>query len=159
MNTRKWMDDFSNGKHICCRCIHSAEMDDGELRDTTLDWNSCDKMTTGGKDWNYKENIETEDNGGGYWITKCKFFKFDKDWDKVKYHTYIKSDEWKEKRKKTLERDDYQCQRCGTGMNLVVHHITYDRLGKEDLDDLITLCKKCHEEIHGKDIKEEHKNG
>ena len=29
-----------------------------------------------------------------------------------------------------------------------VHHLTYERLGKEWLDDLQALCRKCHEQKH-----------
>ena len=29
-----------------------------------------------------------------------------------------------------------------------VHHLTYERLGKERLDDLQALCRKCHEQKH-----------
>jgi hypothetical protein len=31
-----------------------------------------------------------------------------------------------------------------------VHHITYERIYAEDLDDLITVCNRCHEKVHSK---------
>jgi len=41
---------------------------------------------------------------------------------------------------------DDTCQRCGFGStNLEVHHLNYDRFGKERMTDLIVLCKQCHE--------------
>ena len=65
----------------------------------------------------------------------------------------MKSDKWKAKRLECLKRDNYQCQKCGTAKNLVIHHWTYDRLGNEDLGDIVTLCKDCHKKIHEKDLK------
>lgn len=31
--------------------------------------------------------------------------------------------------------------------NLDVHHLTYDRFGREELDDLVLLCRDCHKEV------------
>ena len=75
------------------------------------------------------------------------------------YRQYIRSDEWEKKREERLKKDGYKCQECGTAKNLEVHHITYERLGNEDINDLITLCKECHENIHRIDIyrKQPHK--
>jgi 5-methylcytosine-specific restriction endonuclease McrA len=53
---------------------------------------------------------------------------------------------------------DYKCQLCNTGnIQLNVHHRSYDSRGNPDyeIDDLIVLCKDCHEIYHKKDkIKE-----
>ena len=52
-------------------------------------------------------------------------------------------------REKILERDKFTCQKCKLGdelgTKLEVHHITplYSD-GKDDLDNLITLCLDCH---------------
>lgn len=70
----------------------------------------------------------------------------------VEYSTYILSEDWNTKRKSRLAKDNYQCAICGTGKNLSVHHITYERLGSERLDDLITLCKDCHKQVHKNDL-------
>lgn len=157
LEDRKYLFESSNGKHICCTCIHATEVDGGNFIMTTMDYNSCDVMTGGGDplDENYKGykgKIKTEDNGGGYWITECEFYEYDRNWNEVKYHDYIKSDKWKAKRLECLKRDNYQCQKCGTATNLVIHHWTYDRLGNEDLGDIVTLCKECHKKVHHNDI-------
>ena len=70
----------------------------------------------------------------------------------MNYHEYMESDEWKAVRGKRMKLDHFQCTMCGTAKNLTVHHITYDRLGREDMDDLITLCKGCHAKVHENDI-------
>ena len=69
-----------------------------------------------------------------------------------KYQLYLLSPEWRKLRNRTLERDGYKCQnkRCGSSENLEVHHLTYKRLYKERLSDLITLCRSCHKKEHGR---------
>ena len=45
---------------------------------------------------------------------------------------------------------------CGTAKNLRVHHISYATLGTDaEIDDLVTLCDKCHEEVHAVDLGRE----
>ncbi len=66
-----------------------------------------------------------------------------------KYHQYLLSEEWDQKRQATLDRDDWKCTRCGAkypGAFLEVHHLTYARIYKEHLSDLATLCEDCHDE-------------
>lgn len=64
------------------------------------------------------------------------------------YLAYLQSPEWQDKRSQRLKIDQYKCQRCGRPMDLQVHHLTYDRIGNENVyTDLITLCKYCHEKI------------
>lgn len=66
------------------------------------------------------------------------------------YKEYLQSDAWKAKRKAVLIRDQLRCQLCGHEKNLHVHHVTYDRIYNEDLEDLITLCSDCHGGLHKK---------
>lgn len=52
-------------------------------------------------------------------------------------------------RRKTLERDNYTCQKCKredkTGKSLEVHHIVPLYVQeKDELNNLITLCNDCH---------------
>jgi hypothetical protein len=76
--------------------------------------------------------------------------------DKKSYSKYRASKEWQAKRKEKLKEANYQCEKCGTAKNLNVHHLNYAHLGFEDLDELVVLCKKCHEQIHENDnIKSE----
>ena len=52
-------------------------------------------------------------------------------------------------RDQVLKRDVWRCQLCGTSNNLEVHHIkSRCRLGDDTLQNLITLCAKCHATIH-----------
>lgn len=71
------------------------------------------------------------------------------------YAYYIKSRMWNTKRTERLRIDDFRCVSCRTEKNLQVHHINYENLGHEDVvNDLITLCRKCHAKLHGKDAGE-----
>lgn len=94
------------------------------------------------------------------------------------YEEYLRSDEWKRKRDAVMQRamqsfmpaspvirrtvDRYGrviksialehrpiCENDGCSNEATdVHHLTYKRLGKEQLDDLQALCRKCHEQKH-----------
>ena len=62
--------------------------------------------------------------------------------------SYLTSFEWRILREQVLRRDSYTCQSCGATHNLEVHHITYERLGDEELADLVALCSNCHNHVH-----------
>jgi 5-methylcytosine-specific restriction endonuclease McrA len=63
---------------------------------------------------------------------------------KKDYHDLKKFDG---NRFKALERDDYTCQICGDTEKekLIVHH----KNKSNELTELITLCRGCHQTIHG----------
>lgn len=63
---------------------------------------------------------------------------------------YLNSPEWQTKRQAVLYRDNYCCRVCKSNVNLQVHHIHYTSLGNEPLEDLVTLCEKCHQRLHDK---------
>ena len=64
------------------------------------------------------------------------------------YDTYLKSIKWHLLRVKALTRDEYKCVACKSTDTLQLHHKHYQTLGEESLDDVITLCKKCHGLFH-----------
>jgi HNH endonuclease len=62
---------------------------------------------------------------------------------RARYDEYILSPQWEAKRQKVfLERD--RCERCGRANLLEVHHVTYERLGREPDSELEVLCSFCH---------------
>ena len=66
------------------------------------------------------------------------------------YEQYISSMRWLAKRRRVLDRDGRRCQTCfrvPPEVHLQVHHKTYERLGDEPLNHLITLCSECHEAV------------
>lgn len=54
----------------------------------------------------------------------------------------------------TLVRDNYTCKMCGAkNTKLEAHHITPRRYsGNDSINNLITLCAKCHSNITGKEM-------
>lgn len=56
-------------------------------------------------------------------------------------------------RKAVIMRDGYKCKECGKSNTVLeVHHIKPRRLnGSNTLDNLITLCRKCHQNTEGKE--------
>lgn len=68
--------------------------------------------------------------------------------NKEKYKKYITSKKWKEKKAQLFELRGKECEQCGYKHRLHVHHLTYERLGEENLDDLQILCFQCHMSKH-----------
>jgi len=64
------------------------------------------------------------------------------------YLEYIQSPKWKKKRLMALIHYGEKCDKCGANKRLDVHHLTYERFGKELLADLQILCRKCHDAVH-----------
>jgi 5-methylcytosine-specific restriction endonuclease McrA len=68
---------------------------------------------------------------------------------KKEYHAYLRSPEWKEKREQVLTRDGHKCRLCNSPKAPSVHHRRYlDNHEEEPLEDLITLCSRCHNIFH-----------
>ena len=74
------------------------------------------------------------------------------------YQTYLRSEHWKITRRRRLGfgmRYDRHilCEDCRmlVPMQIVeVHHKTYERIGRELMEDLSILCEGCHASTHGK---------
>lgn len=67
---------------------------------------------------------------------------------KADYQNYLNSEEWKDKRRLVLMRDNYNCNDCANRAR-EVHHLTYDNLHTEkEIDDCISLYSRCHRNRH-----------
>ncbi len=64
------------------------------------------------------------------------------------YSTYLSSPAWADKRREVLTRDRNKCLRCSAPATQV-HHMTYQNVGYENLDELASVCDACHEWVHG----------
>lgn len=66
------------------------------------------------------------------------------------YEAYLRSEEWQRRREAELVRAGNCCEFCGAGelVQLNVHHLNYDHLGREITGDLIVLCRFCHQDVH-----------
>jgi len=69
------------------------------------------------------------------------------------YQEYLKTDHWQRMRANVFAHYGRHCALCGTGSNINIHHVTYVKDGRsiwfrEEKNDLIVLCKPCHELMH-----------
>lgn len=65
------------------------------------------------------------------------------------YADYLRTPEWQDARRAALKRAAFACQLCNaSGIELNVHHRTYERRGNEYARDLIVLCRPCHARFH-----------
>jgi len=62
---------------------------------------------------------------------------------------YLQTPQWQALRQQVLSRDKSRCVNCGRHAEHV-HHMTYERWQYESLDDLVSLCRVCHEKEHGR---------
>ena len=73
-------------------------------------------------------------------------------YDEKKQHAKeLSSPKWKKKREEVFERYGKQCVECGSTKNIQVHHLIYrkgNHLWEYNVNELIPLCKKCHQKIH-----------
>lgn len=86
---------------------------------------------THGKQYQHKYNTQTRNRNA----TKHDQYQF------------YRSRQWQRLRKQALERDYYICQYCGQPNSKTVDHIVpieYDEKLKDHLDNLATICRKCH---------------
>jgi hypothetical protein len=71
---------------------------------------------------------------------------------KKSYSELLRDPRWQKTRLKIMERDKFQCQRCGSAeKTLNVHHKKYikNRAPWDYTDDfLVTLCEDCHKVKH-----------
>ena len=68
---------------------------------------------------------------------------------------YLRSDTWRRRRRRYLEQVGHGCEECGSERCLTVHHLNYDRIDGQELDeDLQCLCLLCHSREHpGKPVR------
>lgn len=97
--------------------------------------------------------------GGGnglYCSTECKhlcpIFGMHKNY-KFQVGDYTRESQ-SELRQLVFERDNWACTKCSSTYKLHCHHIEgirWEPLESADIDKCITVCEKCHKEIHKKE--------
>ena len=91
-------------------------------------------------------------------IPKTAFKKGNKPWNYIDGRSKNQSwnrygDDWEEIRQLVLKRDNFQCQECGKKqiaflIRLHIHHKNPFLIsGDNSLENLITLCAKCHRKV------------
>ena len=65
------------------------------------------------------------------------------------YDQYLQSEEWVHRR---AQRIRHRCEICKSARPHQRHHLTYERVGEEWPEDLLCVCKDCHERLHGREF-------
>ncbi len=66
--------------------------------------------------------------------------------DHITYAEYLQTPHWLRIREAMLWLAGYRCQICKSQKALEVHHASgYSCLGNETPDDLVVLCRRCHQ--------------
>lgn len=66
----------------------------------------------------------------------------------VDYDEYINSPEWKDKVNRIKSERGNKCQVCSATDHLDGHHNTYDHFANEHDNDIVILCRSCHDTFH-----------
>jgi len=74
-----------------------------------------------------------------------------KEWRKLDYSDYLKTEHWQEVRQRALKIGKHKCALCSSTEKLNVHHNTYENFGNEQIEDLTVLCHNCHSKYHNKE--------
>lgn len=64
---------------------------------------------------------------------------------------YMQSEKWRALKFSRLRIAQHKCESCGSFDNLNLHHVTYERLTQEELEDVAILCggiNGCHTKLH-----------
>ena len=70
--------------------------------------------------------------------------------DDFDYKRYLASREWALLREQVRERCGDGCEHCFIGSYQETHHLTYERIGREELADLMAVCRDCHAFLSGR---------
>jgi hypothetical protein len=65
------------------------------------------------------------------------------------YIAYIESDNWRKKRIEAINWHGSACKACGrTPIKIDIHHLSYAHFTDEPVEDLMPLCRVCHDKVH-----------
>lgn len=64
------------------------------------------------------------------------------------YKAYLLSPKWRGFTNNIRKIRKHKCEKCGSNIRLQIHHKSYLNIFKETPDDVLLLCKACHELEH-----------
>ncbi len=64
------------------------------------------------------------------------------------YEEYLQSRHWAIVRLQFAQLFPRICIRCESPVNLNIHHLTYEHIGRELPWELVYLCERCHKKVH-----------
>lgn len=76
---------------------------------------------------------------------------------KERYLSYLQTEHWEWLRREVFDRFGHHCLVCGSNDKVDAHHLLYRDLTDCIPDDLMPLCRRCHDLCHAaKALNEEH---
>jgi 5-methylcytosine-specific restriction endonuclease McrA len=63
------------------------------------------------------------------------------------YPAYLSTPWWNFVHDRTIKRARGLCELCGQHEAREAHHTTYERIGEERPDDMMALCRRCHQHV------------
>jgi 5-methylcytosine-specific restriction endonuclease McrA len=67
-----------------------------------------------------------------------------------RYKARLADPSWRKLKSQNIRDRGYVCESCSSEHRIELHHITYENLGSEKLEDMALLCRNCHQEAHDK---------
>lgn len=89
-----------------------------------------------------KEKVEEDIKEENYQILKRKLRR------RYELEDYFKTDRWEELRSQRFSMDNHECVLCANQAEQVHHRRYPEVLGTETVDDLVSLCGRCHLNHH-----------
>ena len=68
------------------------------------------------------------------------------------YKNYLQTKHWQLIKKIKFNYFVHECAVCQKRVGLELHHKIYDNIGNENLDDLVYLCRDCHQKSHNENL-------
>ena len=69
--------------------------------------------------------------------------------NKAEYAKYLKSPRWKRIQFAVKFNQKGVCAVCGKPAKpMIIHHKSYERVGREEPGDVVGLCRVCHDVFH-----------
>lgn len=64
------------------------------------------------------------------------------------YEEYLQSRHWEKLKEQRIKNKNAKCYICGSKTWLLLHHRTYEHLGREKKGELVVLCTRCNKLVH-----------
>lgn len=64
------------------------------------------------------------------------------------WNAYCRSNKWVRRKARYWKTHEKKCWICGSEEAVHLHHVSYERIGRERDEDLLPLCRKHHRGLH-----------
>lgn len=82
-----------------------------------------------------------------YWSVKTSITKKIRKDNVEKYRRYLNSEDRDYLKEKRLSEQS-TCECCWKRKAIILHHLSYERVGSEEYSDLVCVCSVCHHKCH-----------